>query len=203
MQISNHPSQNASDTRESGGDPPRPICNLPLFNVGGVGASIFFFGPPSLVHARLHPNIEDGPSAHVTSLGCLKHFDWACPRCNTFLSSLWGACPAAKESARATLLQRGDASRVSSTEPTRATLLQRGDTSRGSSTESTRATLLQRGDASRGSSTKTVRAFSLQQLQRSCSGLLSRLSLGPPWPFHRQEGAFLASGASRGVPHVG
>ena len=53
-------------------------------------------------------------------------------------------------SARATLLQRGDASRGSSTESARATLLRRGDASRGSSTESARATLLQRGDAPRG-----------------------------------------------------
>ena len=48
------------------------------------------------------------------------------------MSSLWGACPAAKESARATLLQRGYASRGSSTESVRATFLQRGDASRGS-----------------------------------------------------------------------
>ena len=54
---------------------------------------------------------------------------------------------ASSGSARATLLQRGDASRGSSTGSARATLLQRGDASRGSSTESARATLLQRGDA--------------------------------------------------------
>ena len=48
------------------------------------------------------------------------------------------------------LLQRGGASRGSSTESARATLLQRGDASRGSSTESARETLLQRGDAPMG-----------------------------------------------------
>ena len=62
------------------------------------------------------------------------------------------------ESARATLLQRGDASRGSSTESARATELQRDDASRGSSTESARATLLKRGDAPRGSSTEPARA---------------------------------------------
>ena len=53
-------------------------------------------------------------------------------------------------------MQRGDASRRSSTGSARATLLQRGDASRGSSTESARATLLQRGDASRAHVDKKI-----------------------------------------------
>ena len=77
-------------------------------------------------------------------------------------SRKWGVVPIycvmfSTESARATLLQRGDASRGSSTESARATLLQRVGASRGSSTESATATLLQRGDASRGSPTESRR----------------------------------------------
>ena len=73
----------------------------------------------------------------------------------------WKPITSSIESARATLLQRGDASRGSSTESARATLLQRGDALRGSSTESTRATLLQRGavDTSSASSCTIQRFF--------------------------------------------
>ena len=52
---------------------------------------------------------------------------------------------------------------IFSTESARATLLQRGDASRGSSTESARATLLKRDDASRGSSTESARAIWLKR----------------------------------------
>ena len=78
------------------------------------------------------------------------------------------------ETARAILLQRGDASRGSSAESARAALLQRGDASRASSAESARATLLHRGDASRGSSTESARAA---LLQRGDASRGSRLSL--------------------------
>ena len=75
------------------------------------------------------------------------------------------------ESVRATSLQRGDASKGS--ESLRATLLQRDDASRGSPTESVRATSLQRGDASRGSSTESARATLLQRVPSSLRPLIA------------------------------
>ena len=59
---------------------------------------------------------------------------------------------------------------IFSTESARATLVQRGDASRGSSTESARATLLQRGDASRGSSTEPAKGDLAAEKEDMISG---------------------------------